>query len=274
LNFLLAIFWPIVHSRKTLEKYWRNRETNMKNKYNLILVLTAAFAFAASVSAQAPPGSLWYNGDADGRNGGANQDNGQLGSGEYSHLYDNFTGPSSGTWTVTGLFSDNIMDPNLPGAITTANWDIRTGVSVGNGGTVVFSGTTAATVTATGRNFFGRNEYIVEVTGLSLTLNALPTGQFYWLNVSPIVPIGVTGQSFQTTTSGLNAVGTPPGNDGNSFWNSNLFAMNFASSTALFGAGTWDVSEGVIGVPEPATVALLTCGLGALLIAARRRRGA
>jgi hypothetical protein len=253
----------------------------MKNKYNLaaraalfVLGLTAAFALNTTAIAQAPPGSLWYNGDFDSRNGGANQDNGQLGNGFYSHIYDNFTGPSSGTWTVTGLFSDNLLAPALPGAITSASWDIRTGVSVGNGGTVVASGTTAATVTATGRSGFNLLEYQVMVSGLSISLPALGSG-FYWLNVSPIVPIGVVGQSFQSTTSGANAVGTPPGNDGNSFWNSNLFMMNFASTTALFGSGTWDVSEGVIGtVPEPATWALLTCGVGALLIAARRRRGA
>jgi hypothetical protein len=70
-------------------------------------------------------------------------------------------------------------------------------------------------------------------------------------------------------------VGTPPGNDDNSFWNSNLFGVNFTSTTNLFGPGTWDFSGGVIGVdviPEPATIALVTCGLGALVIAVRRRR--
>lgn len=268
----------------------------MKNKYNLIarvavvaLVLTATIAFttsapAASSSAYGPGGvntrggtlpdaTLWYNGDFDGRNGGANQDGGQLGAGEFSHLYDNFTGPSSGSWNVTGLFSDNLMAAGLNTAITSANWEIRTGVSEGNGGTLLFSGTSNAVVTATGRSGFGLLEYQVTVSGLSVSLPTLGSG-FYFLNVSPIVPQGVNGQSFQSTTSGANAVGTPPGNDGNSWWNSNLFAVNFTSSTAIFGAGTWDVSGGVIGtaVPEPATIALLACGAGALLIAARRRR--
>jgi hypothetical protein len=251
----------------------------MKNKYNLaaraalfVLGLTASFALNTTAIAQV----LWYNGDFDGRNGGANQDGGQLGAGEYSHIYDNFTGPGSGqTWNVTGLFSDNLMAAGLNTAITSASWDIRTGVSEGNGGTVVASGTNAAVVTATGRSGFGLLEYQVTVSGLSLSLPALGSG-FYFLNVSPIVPANVTGQSFQSTTSGANAVGTPPGNDGNSWWNSNLFGVNFTSTTAIFGSGTWDVSGGVIGtvVPEPATWALLTCGVGALLIAARRRRGA
>ncbi len=256
----------------------------MKNKYNLAaraallaLVLTAAFALNTTAIAQAPPGSLWYNGDFDGRNGGANQDGGQFGAGQYSHLYDNFTGPGTGQmWNVTALFSDNLFAASLVGQVTTANWEIRTGVSSGNGGTVVFSGTNApATVTPTGRSGFGLNEYMVNVTGLNLTVNHLASG-FYWLSVSPVVPTGVNGQSFQSTTSGANAVGTPPGNDDNSFWNSNLFNENFAPTTVLFGSGTWDLSGGVIGtvVPEPATVALLTCGVVALLIAVRRRRGA
>src|SRR5438874_9440855 len=42
---------------------------------------------------------LWYNGDLDARNAGANQFEGQLGSGEFSVIADNFTGPTSGQWT-------------------------------------------------------------------------------------------------------------------------------------------------------------------------------
>jgi hypothetical protein len=192
------------------------------------------------------PGPLWYNGDFDERNAGANQFEGQLGAGFYSDIYDNFT-TNGQTWTVTSVFSNNLMDPGLNTAITTAQWSIHTGVSEGNGGTVVASGTNSATVTPTGRSGFGRTEYQVMVTGLSVTLNALPTGQFYWLNVTPVVPLDVAGQSFNSTTSGTNCVGTPCGNDGNSFWDSNLFGVIFTSTTAIYGPGTWDQSMGVNG---------------------------
>ena len=51
-----------------------------KNKYNVAaraalfaLALTAAFALNTTAIAQAPPGSLWYNGDFNGVNGLANE---------------------------------------------------------------------------------------------------------------------------------------------------------------------------------------------------------
>src|ERR1700730_18564493 len=173
----------------------------MKNKYNLAaragllaLALTAAFAFATSASATnnttaygpgttytgggtLPDAILWYNGDFDGRNGGANQYEGQFGAGQFSSVYDNFTGPGSGqSWNVSALFSNNIMDPGLLGQITSANYQIRTGVSAGNGGTLLFSGVSAATVTPTGRIGFGRLEYTGLVSGVSLSLPPLTAG--------------------------------------------------------------------------------------------------
>jgi hypothetical protein len=201
-----------------------------------------------------PLSTLWYNGDFDGRDGGANQDGGQFGAGFSSYIYDNFTGPPSGqTWTVTGVFSNNLLAVGLNTAITTADWEIRTGVSEGNGGTVVASASAApATVTATGRSGFGDSEYTVMVTGLNVTLPGLSSG-FYFLAVVPVVPSGVFGQSFESTTSGANCAGTPCGNDGNSWWNSNLFGVNFTSTMNLFGSGTWDLSMGVIGTSATPT---------------------
>ena len=98
----------------------------------------------------------------------------------------------------------------------------------------------------------------------------LPQGQHYWLNLTP-VGFG-HGSSLNSTTSGANCVGSPCGNDDNAFWNSTSFGV-FFDHTYNHGQGENDFSMGVIGmeVPEPATVALLTCGAGALLIALRRR---
>ena len=110
---------------------------------------------------------------------------------------------------------------------------------------------------------------MVEVTGLNVFLPMLPSGQHYWLNVTPVG--NGTGRSYNTTTSGANCVGTPCGNDQNAFFNSTYLGVYF-ESTAHEGQ-PYDYSNGVIGnvVPEPATVALLTFGVGALLVAARRR---
>jgi hypothetical protein len=241
----------------------------MKDKYcSLVratlpaLFVTAALVVVNSTAiAQAPPGSLWYNGDFNDVNGLANERNTVV---TQAAVYDDFNVTAPG-WNVTAVFSDNLSYT----VITAADWEIRTGISEGNSGTLVASGTTnSPIVTLTGRGGFGIQEYMVEVTGLNVFLPMLPSGQHYWLNVTPVG--NGSGRSFISTTSGMNCVGAPCGNDGNSFFNSTFFGTYFAGPSNI------DYSMGVIGsvVPEPATVALLTCGVGALLIAVRRRRGA
>src|SRR5438874_7638668 len=183
-----------------------------------------------------PSGNLlWYNGDFNGVNGLANEDNTSLGSGQFASVYDDFIVPSPG-WNVTAVFSDNLSSTTVTGALR----EIRQGVSEGNGGTLIASGMTMTpVVTPTGRSGFGFTEFMVEVTGLNVNL---PPGT-YWLNVTPIG--NLTGRSFDSTTSGANCVGTPCGNDQNAFFNSNFFGANF-TSTANEGQPT-DFSMGVEG---------------------------
>jgi hypothetical protein len=231
-----------------------------------VLFVTAALVLLnATAIAQAPPGSLWYNGDWNYVNGIPNERNTKV---TQAALYDDFNVTAPLGWHVTALFSDNALNT----VVTGADWEIRTGVSTGNAGKLIASGTTnSPVVTPTGRSGFGYTEYMVEVTSLNVFLPMLPSGQHYWLNVTPVG--NGTGLSFNTTTSGTNCVGTPCGNDGNAFFNSTYYGVFFQPA---FGEQPPDFSNGVIGtvVPEPAPVALLTCGVGALLIALRRRRGA
>jgi hypothetical protein len=242
----------------------------MKNKYNsavlVALALTAAFALNTTAIAQAPPGSLWYNGDFNGVNGLPNERNTTV---TQAAVYDDFDVTAPQGWHVTAVFSDNLLFNNPPGCcITAADWEIRTGVSGGNAGTLVTSGTTNSPIVTF--TFHAQNEYMVEVTGLNVFLPMLPSGQHYWLNVTPVG--NGTGGIYNSTTSGLDCVGTPCGNDDNAFWNSTYFGV-FFDHTSNHCDGCNDFSMGVIGsvIPEPATVALFTCGVGALLVAARRR---
>jgi hypothetical protein len=185
-----------------------------------------------------PPGALWYNGDFDFVDGLANeQDTFAQG---YSHIYDDFNVPDSGGWNVTSVFSHDLISTTVIGA----TWEIRSGVSSGNPGTLIASGTTMTPViTDTGNNAFGFEEFQVEVTGLNVNLDG--NGNTYFLNVTPIGSLD-GGRSFNSTTSGANCIGTPCGNNSNSFWDSDLFGVFFVPSS--FGGSQFhDFSMGVNG---------------------------
>ena len=180
--------------------------------------------------------ALWYNGDFDGVDGLTNEEN-TFATG-FSHIYDDFIVTDSGGWDVTSVFSDNLMSTNA----TSATWEIRQGVSAGNGGTLVASGMTVTPViTPTGRSGFGFTEFMVEVTGLSVHLDP----GTYWLNVTPVDNLD-GGRSFDSTTSGANCIGTPCGQGDNAFLDSTLFFANF-EPVADFGSQFHDFSMGVNG---------------------------
>ncbi|PYV66801.1 MAG: hypothetical protein DMG97_28700, partial [Acidobacteria bacterium] len=144
-----------------------------------------------------PPNALWYNGDFDNVDGLTNEEN-TFATG-FSHIYDDFNVTDSPGWDVTSVFSDNLASTN----ITSATWEIRQGVSAGNGGTLIASGMTVTpVVTPTGRSGFGFTEFMVEVTGLSVHL----APGTYWLNVTPVDNLD-GGRSFDSTTSGANCIG-------------------------------------------------------------------
>ena len=61
---------------------------------------------------------------------------------------------------MTSVFSDNLASTN----ITSATFEIRQGVSAGNPGTLIASGTTVTPeVTPTGRSGFGLTQFMVPV---------------------------------------------------------------------------------------------------------------
>jgi hypothetical protein len=212
-----------------------------------------------------PPGNaLWYNGDYDGDATGNGLSNEQdtFATG-FSHVFDDFIVADSGGWDITSVFSNNQVSTN----ITSATWEIRQGVSAGNGGTLVASGSTdAPVITPTGRFGFGLPEFTVEVTGLSVHLPF--STDPYWLNVTPVDNLD-GGRSFNSTTLGANCVGTPCGNDQMAFFDSTLFGFVFEPTLNLC-PQCGDFSMGVNGTVSGGTP---TPTPGQLVLKLNQRRG-
>lgn len=149
--------------------------------------LSTKSRLSAGTTSSPPPycnPCLFYGGDFDVNNlpvALQNQDAISLG---YGAVYVPFAVPPNQTWTIAGLFSNNMLTvPNL--APPRIEWSISTGVSQGSAGNVIASGVAKATLTATGRSWNGMNEY----TALGL-LNAnevvtLSPGH-YWMTAVPV----------------------------------------------------------------------------------------
>ena len=184
-----------------------------------------------------PTPPLWYNGDFDGVDGLPNEQN-SFATG-FAHVYDDFNVTDEAGWDVTSVFSNDLISSTIIGA----TWEIREGVSAGNEGVLVASGMAPyPNVTPTGRSGFGLFEFTIEVVGLSVHL---PPGT-YWLNVTPIGSLD-GGRAFDSTTSGAHCVGTPCGNDNDSFWDSpGLFGVSFVPTDSQ-GAQFHDFSMGLHG---------------------------
>ncbi len=136
-----------------------------------LLSLFALLLVATFANAQCGPGCVFYGGDLNvnspNADGLANENDAIVGGTPYgAATYQNFTLGADAT--VTSVFSNNLS------GLTpwTAYWEIRTGVSEGNGGTLVAAGTGGVTQTATGRSAFGYNEYRDALDGLDLVLTA------------------------------------------------------------------------------------------------------
>ena len=265
----------------------------MKNKYNLAaraavlaLTLTAAFAFTTAAFAQSPyatsrpgtervssdgvlPNSLWYGGDLNHVNGLANERDSSLGIGQFAHVFGDFVVPTGQMWNVTGLYSNNY--DSMTG-VNSVEWSIRQGITDGNGGTLIASGTAGPgnfQVIFHNAGDFGYTEYSV----VAQNLNILLTSGTYFLNVTPIG--NGFGRSFDPDTSGAGCIGTPCGNNGNAFFDSNFFGANYQPTSMQGQPG--DFSMGVICggefcVPEPPPWAIMATGAVVLIGVQQLRR--
>lgn len=213
-------------------------------KYTAVALALALAAMAPSAKASA----IWYNGDFNNVDGLAAVLHGGGFIDVDAWVYDDFHLDSP--TTVTGVYGNFLYLGTAPIA---AQYEIRSGVSLNNGGTLLASLTTNTFAwTNTGTVFNGINGaltlYRLDIDGLNLNLGP---GD-YWLGLRPVANIATYADSYLAQTYGANAIGTPQGNNGNSYVDGNIYANAFDPADFV---NTVDYSLGVNGAqtPEPGT---------------------
>ena len=184
-----------------------------------------------------PSGTVgWYNGDWQaGIPGAANW---YVSEQSFRRIYEDFVVPDGG-WTIVGVFAHNSM---TSADVAQASWEIRSGVSEGNSGSLIASGKSPATQIRTAVVGDDSHVYLIQVSGLSVKLEP---GK-YWLSVTPVTS---NTQSYLCATLGLNAIGDPPGNGGQAFFSSGSSSFLTVVPATGRGGTSGDFSLGVLVSP-------------------------
>ncbi|MFZ2874386.1 MAG: hypothetical protein WAZ94_07875 [Phycisphaerales bacterium] len=192
--------------------------------------------------------------------------------GYVAFTFDNFTWTNAGGGMVGSLGGHFISAGGGPiSSATYAQWEIRSGVSAGNAGTLVASGSGVPVLTSTSFTSqiigYAVPDPVARVE-LDIADFVLAPGN-YWLGFS-IGDAGAGGGGFIAETVGTGGVGGPL-NDGNAFYfqgDGTTNPWNYVDVTSTWG-GPMDAAYFITEVPAPAGTGILA--LGVLTIVRRRR---
>ncbi|HYC99963.1 MAG TPA: hypothetical protein VEB22_01950 [Phycisphaerales bacterium] len=203
---------------------------------SVVSCVAATCLLCVPAMAQMPTNTLWYAGSPTGTHWG----NATTGQAPITHFVPFVVSDAAG-WRVDGLFTVGEVFNG-----SSAAWSLRSGMSSGNGGTVLSSGVSVPSVGAVD----GATGVIVDIPDIDLAPGT------YWLEVTP-----ASGSIFGS--NGSNAIGTPAGVPSLRNWP--FFSQSYAPYSDAI------LSGGVIGsvLPTPGAASLLCAGG---LIAFRRRR--
>lgn len=220
-----------------------------------MLALSLALLIAIAIPASAL--TIWYGGDPDGGNGWASEQGGFYNN---ALTFDDFSTTGNG-WSVYYLLGNFATNAK----VTNAYYEIRSGVSEGNGGTLVSSGNIDVTQTWTGDSIgtWGGDMKVYTLAGNTAAINLNPGT--YWLGFAPVVGQNANLYSWAMTTSGDGGMGTPVSN-GNSF-------VKWGDNANFQGVGQ-DISYGVFAnpvVPEPGSMLAFGMGLVAFVPFLRKK---
>ena len=130
---------------------------------------------------------LFYGGDFDASNPAANALTNEIGQGSSypAATFVPFYVPPGQTWTITGLFSNNMSNSSFldPAEM---QWSISTGISTGNAGNTIAKGTIPATWTLTGRSWYIYAEYTALGHLTPSTTVTLNQSGVYWMTAIPV----------------------------------------------------------------------------------------
>ncbi|MDB5325386.1 MAG: hypothetical protein JWM57_955 [Phycisphaerales bacterium] len=208
------------------------------------VVMGAAVSWAGAAT-------LFYGGDPRFPGGAANQNNTTSTRHFTYRVYDDFQVATPG-WHVTSLFANLGGDVPSNEAVQSASYEIRTGMSENNLGTLVAGGTVPATLVYQGASTNSFNLFRLQAD-LTAPFDLSPGS--YWLTLVPNTN-DTSGQLYLRDSNLGNGTGSPLRN-GNSFTYSQFYFFPTTPPTGPNG-GTGDYSLGIAGsVPEPALGGIL-----------------